>query len=171
MGIALIATLLAAEPKPPQTPWFLPRYATAQAMFRPGTVVPTLRLGWEIDLVDQPRNTLVFIVEGGGALGAANRNGGLFYTGLALFGLGFRSLRDSGFAWGFNIGFGPAFYGLPGDQRVSPYIEARLHAGAKLGPVLLAACGGYGQWVSYLPSSLAQLYLGGPFLGILLGWK
>ncbi len=172
MGIALIASLLAAsEPKPHQTPWFLPRYAAVQTMFRPGAVVPSLRLGFEIDLIDQPRNTLVFLLEGGGALGAANRNAGLFYTGLVLFGLGYRSLRESGFIWGFSVGFGPAFYGLPGENRVSPYIEGRLQAGAKLGPITLQLCGGYGQWVTYLPTSTAQLYLGGPFLGILLGWK
>jgi hypothetical protein len=171
MAFALLCSLLAAAPGPHQTPWFLPRYAALQAMFRPGVVVPTLRVGWEIDLIDQPRNTLVFTLEGGAGLGAANRGAGLVYNALGLFGLGYRSLRESGLTWGFNIGFGPAFYGLKAEQRVSPYIEARVHAGAKLKGLTLALCGGYGQWVTFVPQSEAQLYLGGPYLGILLGWK
>jgi hypothetical protein len=175
MPIAVIAWLLAAEPKIHQTPWYLPRSGAAVVFFGNGAVSPALRLGWEVDLVDQPRNNLVFGVQAGVAYSASTPQGvGLLWQYVALAGIGYRMQREIGFHWGFDIGFGPALYGNRGDtkeQRVTPYIEGRVNLGWKLRAVTLSACGGYAQWIARDPFSAVQRHIGGPFLGVLLGWK
>jgi hypothetical protein len=193
VALALAALLMSADgdgdaPAPaapvlpgivePKTPPYLPRYATFQTYIYDGAVVPSLHLGWEIDLIEQPRNTFVFVVElGGGYTGVTPAGVGPFYEAQAMAGLGYRMTRDSGFHWGFTITFGGALYGNnpPGgamaDQRLGTYIEGKLHLGYNFGPVTLSLCGGWGQPLTYLQFSTSQPYAGGPFIGVLLGWK
>jgi hypothetical protein len=168
MPIAVLAMVLAYEPLVHKTPAWLPRYGVAQAMCRPGTVAPALRIGWEVDLIDQPRNVLVFIAELGTSYGDF---AGGYFQHVALFGAGYRQQRQSGLYWGFGVGFGPAWYGYRNESLVDVYVEGRAHLGWRLGPVTVALAAGYAQWVAYRRFSTAQLFLGGVFGGLMLGWK
>lgn len=178
--LAVAAVVLAAEPSTaePRTPPYLPRYAVVQTFINQGAVVLAPRLAWEVDLIEQPRNVLVFIGELGVSAGLVTpSNIGFFWEHFALAGLGYRMTRDSGFHWGFTVGFGAALYGNRGpndnhEQRAGTYIEGKLHLGFKFkaGPTL-SLCGGWGQPLTYIQQSSSQPYVGGPFIGILVGWK
>lgn len=158
MPIAFLAQLVCAQ----QTPWYLPRTGSAIVLIQQGVVSPATRLGWELDLVDQPRNTLVVALHLGTAY-AVTMN---FWQYVALLGLGYRMQRELGLFWGFDIGAGPAIYGNQLTQRVGPYIEGRLHLGWRVAAVTLSLCGGYGQGIVRVPAPL-----GGWFIGVLVGWK
>lgn len=157
------------------SPVWLPRYAAAHFFIAHGAFVPSLRIAWEVDLISMKRDALVFIAELGAGLALSTPTGvGRFYETTALFGLGYRMTRESGLHWGFNVGFGPALYGNQGDtseQRVDPYIEGRVQLGYRFEALAVALCGGYGQWLVYDIKSVAQQYLGGPFIGVLVTWK
>ena len=161
----------------PKTPPYLPRYATFQTYIYDGAVVPALHLGWELELISQPRNVFVFVVElGGGYTGLTPAGVGPFYEVQAMAGLGYRMTRDSGFHWGFTIAFGGSLYGnnppgVMGDQQLGTYIEGKLHLGWRFKPVTVSLCGGWGQPVTFDFNSTSQNYVGGPFIGVLVGWK
>ncbi|MBL8950542.1 MAG: hypothetical protein JNK82_07175 [Myxococcaceae bacterium] len=163
MPIAFLALLLCGQ----QTPPYLPRTGAAVVFVQNGSVSPAMRLGWEVDLVDQPRNTLVAGLQLGGAYSTTVN----FWQYVGLLGLGYRMQREIGFHWGFDIGFGPAGFGDQREKKVLPYIEGRVHAGWRVAVVTLALAVGYGQAVSRDPFSVTQRYLGGWFVGLLVGWK
>ncbi len=168
MPIALLAQLLCAEKPPPHpTPGYLPRTGSAALFVQSGSVSLATRLGWELDLVDQPRNTLVL----GFQLGAAYSLSLNFWQYVALLGLGYRMQRQVGFHWGFDVGAGPAIFGDQRERRALPYIEGRVHAGWRFEPVTIALCGGYAQWIARDTFSTIYLNLGGWFVGALIGWK
>jgi hypothetical protein len=177
--LAVAAVLLAAEPEGVESkaPPYLPRYAVFQTFINQGAVVAAPRIGWEVNLIEQPRNTFVFLAEIGVSAAAVTPPGvGFFWEHFALGGLGYRMQRPSGFHWGFGVGFGAALYGNRGpnnnnEQRVGTYIEGKVHLGAKIGPITLSLCGGWGQPLTYIEQSSSQPYVGGPFIGVLLGWK
>jgi hypothetical protein len=159
------------------SPWYLPRWATFQTYIWNGAVVPSLHTAWEINLIEQPRNTFVFILELGFSVGAVTPQSlGVFFENFALAGLGYRMQRDSGFTWGFTVGFGATVYGNNGPMNMnelgaSTYIEGKLHLGWRFKPFTVSLCGGWGQPVTYNFASHAQPFVGGPFIGVLVGWK
>lgn len=165
--------LLAAAPGPKvhQTPVYLPRYATLQLFIRPPIVIPALRLGWEIDLIEGPRDVLELAVELGLAYTHVSDAIPFYWEYVALAGLAYRNQRESGVFWGFFLGGGPAYSGFKYESRWDPYVEGRAQLGARLAGVTLSFCAGYAQWVAYAPRSITQQYLGGLFIGAHLGWK
>jgi hypothetical protein len=171
MPFALLTLLLAAEPKVHQTPPYLPRYATFQLFMKLPVVAPALRLGWNFDLVNGQRDALLLTVELGLSYTSVNQTVPFYWQYVAVAGLGYENQRESGLYWGFALLAGAAYYGFKLESKVSPYVEGRAFLGWNLGAVTLAFAAGYSQWVSYLPFSIAQLYLGGPFIGVQLGWK
>ncbi len=169
-------------PQPPerergyQTPPFLPRYMAVETFINQTVVVPALRLAWEVDLIAQPRNVLAFVAELGlGYAVAAPQNIGFFWEHVAMGGLGYRMQRDNGLHWGLTLGIGAVLYGNRGpgnnEQKVNAYVEGKLHIGLKLKSVTLSLCGGWAQPTTYDIFSVSQSYVGGPFIGILFGWK
>jgi hypothetical protein len=177
LAVALFVVANAATPPPPpNVPVYVPRYAAVATIINPASVVAiTPRIGWEVELIAQPRNWLLFQIELGFAYALSTPAGvGLFWEHVALFGIGYQMTRDNGFHWGLNAGFGPVLWGNRGDvseQRVGPYVEGRVHFGWKLDWATISITGGWGQPMSNDYGSHAQLYVGGFFLGAMFGWR
>ena len=187
---ALLSAALAAAPagdlgpSRPQTPWFLPRYAWAGAIINKDIVAPTVRVGWEIAVLDQPRNLLTVVVELGPAFALARPSSvHLFWEHVALAGLGYRWGKDKGFTFGFLVAAGPVLHGARytadrngapvqlSEQRVLGWIEGRAYAGLRAGPVTLALGVGYGSSWNDNPYYFAARYLGGFTPGIYVNWR
>jgi hypothetical protein len=159
------------------SPWYLPRWASFETYIWNGAVVPSLHTAWEINLIEQPRNTFVFIAELGFSYAVSTPAGlGSFFENFAIAGLGYRMQRDGGFHWGFTVGFGATLYGNNGpmnmnELKASTYVEGKLHLGWRFKPFTVSLCGGWGQPVTYDFTSVSQNYVGGPFIGVMVGWK
>ena len=184
LHLALIAALAAGnEPHPVQTPWYLPRYATAGLMINADIVAPMVRLGWEFTFFNEPRNQLAVFLEAGPSFAVAHPAVvTLFWEHVALGGLDYRWGRDGGFQWGFQIGGGAVLEGpkfsagvgnppVTGEQRVLGYVEGRAFAGGRAGPLILALAVGYGSSVNQNPYFISAGWVGGFTVGLWVNWR
>lgn len=182
LSVALLALVLAqpqgvALEERPKVPPFVPRSASLGVLLQRGVISPMVRVGWEIDLIDQPRNRLIFIAEVGAALSVATPTGLKFLHQESLsFGLGYRFNRGP-IHWGLHAGAGPVFYGAVFERaavnisNVWLQIEGRVQLGINVGPVALAGFFGIGTLPSFDDRSAGAPYLGGFLVGLLVNWR
>ena len=173
----LTALTLGFEPLATHTPWFLPRYAATGGYAGTGVFAPTVRIGWELALVEQ-RTEFVVLLEFGPAFGALTPPGmKLFWEHTVLGGAGLRNRRGGKFHWGISVLAGPVLHGATfndstlNEERWNAVIEGRLEGGVEVGPVALALYLGYQQpWLVNLRFSTAS-YVGGVAFGFLVNWR
>jgi len=181
----------APDPFPNIVPWFVPRTATIGFFLSPSSSSWTpsafFRVGWEVGVLERPRNHLVVIVDVGSASALSTpllmRT---LYQHVAVVGLGYRSTHTL-FHWGFHITAGPIWYrasyalstrcpGSPAclENRVLGWTEGRAQIGIKLAPNFLVgvAVGMGTPWViDYSGRNPGNAYLGGLSLSLWADWR
>ncbi len=175
--LPLIAALSLGSVDRSRTPWFLPRYAVAGAYGGTGVFAPTVRIGWEVALIEQ-KTEFVVMVELGPAFSLIQpRNMRLFWEHAALAGVGLRNQRGRRFHWGISAMAGPVLHGATfvdpalNEERWNGVVEGRAEAGADLGPVTLAGFIGYQQpWLVNF-RILTSAYVGGLTFGVVVNWR
>ncbi len=180
MPVALLMIVLSQAADSHPVPPFAPRNVSAGVMVGQGAVSLQARLGWEVGLLEQPRNHLLAIAQVGSAFAIATPAGiRALYQHVALFGLAYQ-MPLKHFYWGFGIGFGPLWYrasyapGLPYffESRVLGYTEGRVELGFKLGEVMkLGAAVGYASPVSFSQRFPANSYVGGVMFSVVCNWR
>lgn len=172
------------DPFPNLVPWFVPRTAAIGFFLSPNSAAwkPSafFRVGWEVAILERPRNHLVVVVDVGSATATSTtRDIRELYQHVAVAGLGYRSTHTL-FHWGFHIAAGPVWYRasyggkLPLESRVLGWTEGRVQLGLKLAPnFLLGVSVGMGTpWtVDFTGRFPANGYLGGLSLGLWADWR
>lgn len=171
---------LDAKEKIHPAPWFLPRTASLGIQYNSPIMSATLRIAWEIGLIEQPRNHLVAMVILGSSLPISGST--LFtalYQHVAMAGIGYRSTRQL-FHWGFSAGAGPIWYraGYPKgsafnfESRVITYAEVTGQIGLRLLDHFIAGIfAGYGAPWEVSNRFPATIYLGGFTAGVFADWR
>lgn len=181
----------APDPFPNAVPWFVPRTASIAFFLSPSNSAWTpsafFRIGWEVAILERPRNHLVVVVDVGtsAALSTPLQMREL-YQHVAVVGLGYRSTHTL-FHWGFHLAAGPVWYRAsyapstrcPGsvsclESRVLGWTEGRVQLGVKLAPnFLIGVSVGMGTpWgIDYTGRYPGNQYLGGLSLGLWADWR
>lgn len=135
---------------------------------------PQARLQWEIPVIEERRDSLVFLFEGGGGYGVSFTSTAgttedvrmtYIYQHMVGVGLGYRG-RKGVLRWGAELVTGPFFYGarfdrLPTENRFSGIVDGRLRAGLDLGTLTVGLAIGYASPYSEPFRSNAVPYVGG----------
>lgn len=174
----LVALLLGqAPPERPRSPWFLPRYAALGAYAGNDVFSPTVRLGWELAIIEQ-KTELVFVLELGPSFGVVRPGGVTFtYQHTLLAGVGLRPARSNRIQWGLSAMAGPVLYGgqftdpTKNEERLNGVVDGRAQLGVNLGRITLAGYVGYQQPFSVNPRFAASGYVGGVSFGVLVNWR
>ncbi len=183
-----LASALAVEISGPDTaerethpiPWYVPRTFSLGLFINPPVATPHFRIGWEIGVLEQPRNHLVALWQIGSGTGASLPPGfkGL-YQHVAIVGVGYRSTREV-FHWGFTVTFGALWYRasfVPGsvyqfENRVLSYSEAHAQAGWRvLDHLVIGVYAGYASPWDVSIRFPGNIYTGGPLFGFFADWR
>ncbi len=174
-----------AAPTPP-TPWYLPRGVFLGTFIFNGAVTPELRVQWEWTLVQEPRDSFVAILEGGGGYAIARPSIALasqdqaqmtfFYQHMVTLGLAYRGEWANGLHVGAQAITGPFWYGarydnLPTEGRLTGVVEGRFQIGKRLGPVVLGVSAGLGTPYAKPLRTFSVDYLAGFVGGVFLDWR
>ncbi|MFT3708223.1 MAG: hypothetical protein QM817_11270 [Archangium sp.] len=170
----------AYEPDKPLLPPYLPRSAAIGMFINPPMVSPHVRLFWEGELIDQPRNKLIWIAGLGSAFGiGAQPPMTAHFQHVVLAGFGFRSDHQL-LHWGFHVAAGPVWYraaykpnaAYAFENRVLGYIEGRGQLGLRVLPHLrIAVYAGYASPFTFQPQFPGNTFVGGFDFGIALDWR
>ena len=170
----------ALAPNSTLVPWFVPRQASLGLFINSGAVSPNVRLGWEISVLEQPRNDLVIVLDVGSSTSLALPLGlRALYQHVAVVGVGYRSNREV-LHWGFQLTAGAVWYRAAFDprtpylfeNRVLSYSEGRVQLGARLKEhFIVAGYVGYAAPWSIAPRFPANIYVGGPVAGLVVDWR
>ncbi len=188
--LCLCQAAWAQTPPPPQaepsTPAWLPRGAFLGTSLRGGALAPQARVNWRIPFFRGRTDSLSLLVEPLAAYTVSfpssleEQSGRLDALRLysLLVGVGYRSQRESGLEWGFQIGSGPAWYSarFSGATKASEsyfigLLDGRAQIGYNFGRISAGVAGGYGDPYNYRRSSLARPYVGGLHLGLYSEWR
>ncbi len=177
LALPLIAALSLSGLDKSPSPWFLPRYAAVGAYAGKGVFSPTVRVGWEVALIEQ-KTEFVIALELGPSFGLLRPRDVLdTYQHTVLGGFGLRPRRGARLHWGLTVMAGPVIYGghfadpLLTEERVNGVVDIRGQAGVDLGRVVLAAYLGYTQPFSVNPNFAAVGFVGGFNFGVLVNWR
>jgi hypothetical protein len=187
--LSVAASAQTGKPSPSQssTPPWLPRSALLGTYINKGALVPEARVQWELVFFKSRTDALALLIEPLAAAAVDKpdtviEGSNVPMTSLQLYslllGVGYRSRRESGVEWGFQIGTGPAWYkarfrGTTRDEEsyVVGLLDGRAHLGYRFGPVSLGLAVGYGDPYNYRRASLARPYVGGFQLGLYADWR
>jgi hypothetical protein len=146
----------------------------------PPAITMDVRLGWELGVIEQPRNHLIIEVQVGTGTAVTFPLGiRAIYQHVAMLGFGYRSTREV-FHWGFSVMTGPLWYraaynpGVPFrfESRVVTYSEATVQFGFKAAAHLIVGVyGGYGAPWDVSNRFPATIYTGGPTFGLFADWR
>jgi hypothetical protein len=177
LALPVVLALTLGAPDRSPSPWFLPRYVAVGAYGGLGVLAPTVKVGWELGLIEQ-RTDFVAVIELGPSFGVINpHNVTLFWEHTLVAGVGVRTGRGSRFHWGLSVMAGPVLHGARfndgtiAEQRWNAVIEGRAQAGADLGRVTLAAFVGYQQAWLVNPRFPSAPLVGGFSFGLLVNWR
>jgi hypothetical protein len=168
------------EPEKPLLPPYLPRSLAVGLFINPPMVSPHVRLFWEGELIDQPRNKLIWIAGLGSAFGATPQPPmTAHFQHVLLAGFGFRSDHTL-LHWGFHVAAGPVWYraayrpnaAYAFESRVLGYIEGRAQLGLRVLPHLrVMVYFGYASPFIFQPQYPGNTFVGGVDTGLALDWR
>jgi hypothetical protein len=173
----LVSGLSLAAHAQPSTPAWLPRGAFVGTYARAGAVTPQARVQWQWTLIQDRKDALVLVAEGGGGWAAALPDTvDAFYEHTLMVGGAYRNQSPSGFHWGFQVTGGPLWYGahlreVPDERYTVGLVEGRVHLGYQVGRVALGVSGGYGEPFGHRRRSVASRHLGGLLVGVFADWR
>jgi len=165
-------------------PAFIPRHFSMDLLLY-GPTTWQAKVQWEITLLQDRISGFVLIFEAGGGYGfhlpttagpACDIPMTFLYQHSLQFGAAYRAQRPEGLFWGFQVGFGPLFYGarfqgLPTENIVIGTVEGRGQIGWRLGRVSYGFTLGYAQPTEQPVHSNAAPYIGGYTIGVFADWR
>jgi hypothetical protein len=174
----VLAAALAGSENPPSVSWYVPRQASAGAFFN-GALIPSLRVSLEPELIENPRDQMIAVLELGLGLGAPALPDQMstFYETTLTLGGGYRYNGNQGLHWGFHIGTGPILYGArfkdgsKGEDRLTGTVEGSAQIGFRVGQVSWGLQLRYAEPYDVYARSVAAKYIGGFYLGIVANWR
>jgi len=183
LSLALTTLLSQTAPLHP-VPAYLPRdLQLGLELNGAGAVSPTVRVGWQIGLIEQPRNDLLAVVElGTGAAVSLPYCCAALYQHVAMAGIGYSSTRER-FHWGFYVVAGLLWYRatydpateygvFPFESKLMGTSEGYGEVGLKVAPNLilglrLGYSGGWSVQTRYPATGL----LAGAQLAVFANWR
>lgn len=168
----------------PTSPWYLPRQVML-GVIAGRSVTPQLRVGWELTVLQERRDALMFELEAGGGWAVSttldpdnegHAGASWFFEHSIQAGMGYRDLFSENFAWGFRLTGGPAWIGarspgLPDERNLIGVVEGRLELGHYFDSVQVGVTGGFQSIVGQGARRYAPSAAGGGVFGIFVNWR
>lgn len=168
----------------PSSPWYLPRQVSLTGIAG-RTVTPQLRLAWEVTLIQERVDALLFVLEGGGgwAISTSLEPDGEGNPGLSWFfehtiqaGVGYRQLFSQDWAFGFRLTAGPAWVGarspgLEDERALIGLVEGQIELGRYFGSTQVGLLGGLQTVMNHRAHQYASHGAGGVLFGIFANWR